>query len=176
MEKIGKIFREYAQDYLTDNIKDTNCLFIVRYSGIKASELNLLRQDLKDSQSKLFVIKNSISNRVLKDMGLTEISRSLKGPCGIVFGKGDAVGASKVLYNFAKGNENLKIEAGMLQEKLLSQNEIIVLAKLPSKKVLHAKLAGTLQSPLNSFVWTLSGIIKKFVFVLERIKQKKQPG
>ena len=175
MEKIGKLFREYAQDYLKDNIKETNCLFIVKYSGKKASEISDLRQNLRDSRSQLFVIKNSISSRVLKDIGLSEISQALQGPCGIVFGKGDAVGTSKVLYNFAKGNENLKIEAGMLHEKLLTQNEIIALAKLPSKKVLYGSLAQTLQSPINSMVWTLSGIIKKFIFALNQIKQKKQP-
>lgn len=176
MEKISKIFRDYAQDYLTQNIKEGNCLFVVKYSGIKASEMDSLRQDLRDTQSQLFIIKNSISRRILKSMGLTEISNALQGPCGIVFGKGDAVGASKALYNFSKTNENLKIAAGLLQEKILSTPEIVALAKLPSKKALYAKLAGTLKSPVNSIVWTLSGMIKKFVFVLDQVKQKKQAG
>ena len=173
MEKIGRIFHQFCEDYIKDNCEGLNCLFVVRYSGVASPKMSNLRQTLKSCQGKLFVSKNNISRRVFDGLGLKEISKMLQGPCGLVFGKGDPVSVSKALYIFSKENENLKIEGGLLKDKILSASQVIALANLPVKEVLYAKVVWTLKSPLNQIVWTLSGLIKKLVYVLDQIKNKR---
>ncbi len=174
MEKIGKIFRQIAEESLKKNLTAQNCFIIVRYSGIKASEMNNLRQSLRQRQARLFILKNSISRRAFDSIGLNEFSKMLNGPCGIVYGNGDPIDISKALYNFIKTNENLKIEGGLLEQRPVSPEEVISLAKLSSKGALYGMLTGLLKSPVNSFVWVLNGMIKKLLFTLEQIKEKKK--
>lgn len=174
MEKIGKVFHEYAQGYLRQNIEGADCLFIIRYSGIKAQEMNILRQSLSNCGAELFVTRNTIGRRVFENLGLTEFSKMLQGPCGIVFGKGEPIGVSKAIHNFTKDNQNLKIEGGLLKEKILTKQEVITLANLGSREALYAKFTGVLKSPMTAMVWALSGMIRKLAYALDIIRQKKE--
>lgn len=173
MEKISTLFREVAQAQIKKNLEGVSCLFVVKYAGLSAPAMTILRHSLLTSGAKLFIVKNTVSRRVFESSGYESITQILQGACGVVFGKGDPIGISKALYNFTKENENLKIEGGLLQNRVLSRSEIVVLANLPSKHLLYAKLAGTLNAPINRMVWVLSGLLKKLVNILDQIKEKK---
>jgi large subunit ribosomal protein L10 len=48
-----------------------------------------------------------------------------------------------------------------------------MLAKLPSKEVLIAKLLGTMNAPITSFVGVLAAVPRSLVTVLAAIEKKK---
>jgi large subunit ribosomal protein L10 len=50
----------------------------------------------------------------------------------------------------------------------------MVLADLPPREVLAARLAGILQSPLRGLVAVLSGPLRSLLMVLEAVKQQKE--
>lgn len=97
----------------------------------------------------------------------------LQGPCGLVFIKDDPIATSKVIYNFAKEHQSLKIEGGILKNRILSKSDITTLANLTSKEMLYTKIAVSIKSPVCGFVCVLSNTLKKLVMVLEQIKNKK---
>jgi large subunit ribosomal protein L10 len=173
MEKIGRLIRQISEKEIRKNLKEVDSFFVVGYSGLSSSQMNILRQSLKARKSKFFVIKNSISKRVFEDSGLKDLSNLLQGPCGLVFIKDDIIATSKILYNFAKEYGNLKIEGGILKERVLNKSDISVLASLPRKDMLYTKIALGLKSPIYGFVFVLSNILKKFVIVLDQVKNKK---
>ena len=82
--------------------------------------------------------------------------------------------ASKVLFNFTKDHVNLILAGGLLKDKLLSSKDIEALAKLPSREVLLTQAVMAIKSPITGFVFVLKGNLRKLVFCLEQIKQKKQ--
>ena len=73
-------------------------------------------------------------------------------------------------YNFSLKNENLKILGGFLENQLRNMEEIIILAKIPSKQELLAKFIGSIKAPMSGFVNVLQGNIKGLVYVLSQIK------
>jgi len=172
-KKIGLLVKEISENRIKATLKQSNALFIVKYSGISSPGLSTLRQNLKVANATLFVVKNSVARRALKGAGLDALISSVDGPCGLVFAKDEPVGVSKVLFNFTKDNEKLKLDGGFLQDKILGKDDIVTLAKLPSKLALRTQVVVILNSPISGLVVTLNQIIAKFVICLDQIKQKK---
>jgi large subunit ribosomal protein L10 len=85
----------------------------------------------------------------------------------------DPVAAAKVMHDFAKGNEQLVIKSGALPNALLDANGIKALASLPSREALLAKLLGTMQAPVTTFVQTLNQVPSKFVRTVAALRDQK---
>lgn len=174
MEKIGRLIHKIIEDQIRQSLKETDTLFVIGYSGLSSSQMNVLRQSLRQSKSNLFVIKNSIAKRAFDDIGLKELSGMLQGPCGLIFIKDDPIATSKVIYNFAKEYQSLKIEGGILKNKILHKTDIMTLATLPNKKMLYTKIAIGIKAPIYNLVGVLNNTLKKLVILLEQIKNKKK--
>jgi len=173
MKKIGLLFRGIAENRIKNNLKESSSIFIIRYSGLSSPDLTVLRRSLKNAKACLFVTKNSVARRALKDSALEQIVNRIEGPCGLIFIKDEPFEPSKVLYNFSKEHEQLKLDGGFLKDRILEKKDIEVLAKLPSREVLRAQVVMTLKSPISGLVTTLNQIMRKFVYCLEQIKNKK---
>jgi large subunit ribosomal protein L10 len=172
-KKIGLLVKEISENRIKTTLKQSSALFIVKYSGVASPSLSNLRQSLRGVNATLFVVKNSVARRALKESGLEALIPVVEGPCGLVFAKDEPVGVSKVLFNFSKDNEKLKLDGGFLQDKIIGKQDIETLAKLPSKLTLRTQLVVVLNSPISGLVVTLNQIITKFVICLDQIKQKK---
>ena len=93
-----------------------------------------------------------------------------RGPTAIGTSK-DPVMAAKVLANFANENEKLVIIGGGLEDKSLSKDDVIALAKLPSLNDLRGKLVGLLQAPASKIARLTNEPATK---VLRSISQKSK--
>ena len=78
-------------------------------------------------------------------------------------GNGDYLDACKTIYEYAKDNDFYKIKAGIIDGKVMTTEEIITLAKLPSRETLLSMLAGA-----------LLGNISKFAVALEQVRLQKE--
>ena len=78
-------------------------------------------------------------------------------------GNGDYLDACKTIYEYAKDNDFYKIKGGIIDGKVMTAEEIITLAKLPSKETLLSMLAGA-----------LLGTISKFAVALDQVRIQKE--
>lgn len=173
MKKISLIFKETSENRIKEAARVSGGVFVVKYSGIKSPDLSALRQSLCGTGASLFVVKNSVARRALKSAGLEPVIKSIDGPCGLIFAKGEPVGCSRVLYDFSKGHEQLKLEGGVMDQKVLLKEDIEAMAKLPSKEMLRVQVVMTLNSPISGLVITLNQVLAKFVYCIDQIRQKK---
>jgi len=173
MKKIGLIVKETSENRIKDSLKGSEAFMVVKYCGVSGPALSTLRQDLKKSRASFFVVKNSIARRALKSAGYETLVVNVEGPCGLVFIKDDPVITSKILCNFKKDHQNFILESGFLKDKTLARSDIESMARLPSKEVLRAQLVMTLNAPISGLVIALSQIIRKFIYCLDQIKEKK---
>jgi len=173
MKKIGLIVKEASENRIKNNLKDAGAFFIVKYSGLSSPDMTVLRQQLKLSGANLFVAKNSVARRALKGSGFEAVVKTIEGPCGLIFVNEEPVAASKALYAFSKDHEQLKLEVGFLENKVLGRQDIETLSKLPSKETLRAQLVMLLNSPISGLAVTLKRVLAKFVYCLDQIRQKK---
>jgi large subunit ribosomal protein L10 len=173
MKKISLIFKETSENRIKNTLKDSDGVFVIKYSGVSSPDLCSLRQTLRASRASLFVVKNSVARRALKNSGLETLVKNIDGPCGLIFVKDEPVAVSQVLCNFTKEHEKLKLEGGSLNDKIIEGKDIELMSKLPSKDVLRAQVVGALNAPISGLVMTLNQVLVKFVICLDQIKQKK---
>ena len=186
MKKIGLIFKESSENLIKNNLKDSSAMFILKYSGISGPQLSNLRQGLESVKATFFVVKNSVARRALKmtghkavvgpplaqATGMELLLKAIEGPCGLVFVKEEPASVSKVLCNFSKAHEQLKIEAGFLLGRFLEKKDIEMLSLLPSREILRAQVVMVLNSPLQRLALVLNATLTKFVYCLEQIRQR----
>lgn len=173
MEKLGLLFKKVSQNRIKDYLKESESFFIVKYSKVSGPELNILRQSLSAINATLFVIKNNVARRAFKDSGLESLVEFISGACGLVFVKDEPVSASRLLYNFSREHENLKLEVGYLKDRILAPKDIEAISRLPSKEIMRAKTVFILKSPISRLAIALKQNLNKLVYCLDQIKNKK---
>ena len=175
MEKqgYGKLTKERMIKELISDIKERPNFFITNYMGSSVSDLDNVRKSLRPCSSTYFVVKNSILNVVLDQLKIEDAKSLVDGGVGVSLSGDDIIATTKALVNFSKTHEKFKIKGGYVDGKLISTEKIKEMAALPSKEVLLAQVVGGIKAPITGFVMVLSGIIRKFVYVVDAIKIKK---
>lgn len=120
-----------------DNAKSI-VLFDAR--GLKVSEVNELRRALRETDSDYKVYKNTLTKRAVEETGY-DLNSYLIGPTAISFSS-DELAPVKVLSDFAKKHENLKLKAGVVEGKVANVEELNSYALIPSRDGLLTMLAG----------------------------------
>ena len=148
---------------LAEKLKDAKVILLTDYRGISVSDVTKLRNDLRNTNSEYKVIKNNIIKRALNENGENGLDELLEGPTAMVIGKEDYLEPAKAIYNYSKNNDFYKIKGGIIEGKVMTAEEIITLAKLPSRQELIAKLAGA-----------LLGNITKLAVALDAVRAQKE--
>ncbi len=151
---------------LAEKMKNSKLILLTSYRGINVVDDTALRKDLRGTNATCNVIKNNIIRRALKENGIEELDEALIGPTAVIMNEEDYLDASKIIYNFTKTHDFYQIKGGVIDGKVMTAEEIITLAKLPSRETLLSMLAGAL----------LSNISKVAVALNEVKKQKEEAG
>ena len=155
--------KEKAVEELAAKIKEAKIVLLTDYRGISVEDVTTLRADLRKNDSEYKVIKNNITRRALDKCGYEGLDELLVGPTAVVMNNEDYLEAAKTIYNFSKNNDYYKIKGGIIEGKVMTAEEIITLAKLPSKETLIGMLAGA-----------LLGNISKLAVALNEVKAQKE--
>ncbi len=150
--------KEEEVSKLAEKLKDAKVILLTDYRGINVADVTKLRTDLRKTNSEYKVIKNNIIKRALDANGEIGLDDLLEGPTAIIYGTGDYLEPSKIIYNFSKNNDFYKIKGGIIDGKIMTAEEIITLAKLPSRQELIAKLAGCLLGNITKLAATLDAV------------------
>ena len=161
-EKIIKQKEELVNN-LAASLKEASLVILVDYRGISVEDVTKLRKEVREANAEYQVIKNNIIKRALNANGETGLDDLLEGPTALITTKDDYLAPAKVIYNFTKKNDFYKIKGGIIEGKVMTADEIITLAKLPSRQELLAKLAGS-----------LLGNITKLAIALDQVKAQKE--
>ena len=155
--------KEKEVEELAAKIKEAKIVLLTDYRGISVEQVTNLRADLRKSNSEYRVIKNNITRRALAKCEYEGLDELLEGPTAVVMNNEDYLEAAKAIYNFAKDNDFYKIKGGIIEGKVMTAEEIITLAKLPSKETLIGMLAGA-----------LLGNISKLAVALDAVRAQKE--
>jgi len=157
---------------LKEKIDKQKSVVFVAIEGLKAKDVFSLREALKAADCVMSVVKKTLLDIAAKDkkMGI-DVRKGLSGQVAVIFGFKDEISPAKVAYKFSLENKNLKILGGWLEGRLRTIEEIVELAKLPSREYLLLKVVGTVSAPIFGFVNVLQGNIKSLVYILSKIKK-----
>lgn len=148
---------------LSNELKEAKLVILADYRGVTVSDVTKLRANLREVKAEYKVIKNNIIRRALNANGESALDEQLEGPVALIMSKEEYSEPSKIVYNFTKDHDFYKIKGGIVEGKVMSADEIITLAKLPSRQELLAKLAGA-----------LLGNITKLAIALDQVRDQKE--
>ena len=134
---------------------------LVDYRGLNVAEDTELRNQLRKAGVEYAVLKNTMINLAVKDMGLDDMKSHLEGPTAVAFGMEDAVAPAKVLSEFIKKTKKMTIKCGVCDGAYLDEAGVQALANTPSREVLIAKIMGSMMSSVSKFVYCVEAIRKK---------------
>ena len=168
--------KKYMLKEITGRLKKSQNIFIAGFKNLKATDMDSLREKLEQATSSYLIIKNTLAKNALKDAKLQDLSQFIEGPISFTLVDNDnPVQPAKILVAFAKEHKGFSIRGGYVAGEMLLEEEVKKLASLPSREVLLAQVVGGICAPLSGLVYTLSGLLRGFVRVLDQIRQKMPP-
>ncbi|RQD76825.1 MAG: 50S ribosomal protein L10 [Candidatus Syntrophonatronum acetioxidans] len=159
---------------LKEKMEGSRALVLADYRGLNVSEISDLRKRLSEEGIEFKVVKNTLTRIAASEAGYDELNTYLEGPTAIAFSQDDPVAPAKVLSNFAKENDKLKIKCGLLRGILISFADIKAIAELPPREVLLGKVVGGMQAPVYGMAYAMQGLLSKTVYALQAIVDQKQ--
>ncbi|HTO62761.1 MAG TPA: 50S ribosomal protein L10 [Bradyrhizobium sp.] len=153
--------------------KASNVVVVAHYSGLTVTQMQNLRQQMRQAGAQVKVAKNRLAKIALKDTNVASIESLLKGPTVLAY-SGDPVAAPKVAVDFAKANEQFVILGGAMGKTALDPNGVKALASLPSLDELRGKIVGLLVAPATKLAQLANAPAAKVARVVQAYASKGQ--
>lgn len=159
---------------LNDSFNRAKLTVVADYCGLKVSEFQKIRIELKECDSEIRVAKNTLLKRAVTDTGNEALVDDFTGTTAVVLGYEDPVSPAKVVTKFADDYEKFVIRSAALDGEKIAVDELIALSKLPTKEVLLGQLLSTWNNVPTGLVQVLTGVPRTFVYALQALKDQKE--
>lgn len=147
------------------NIDESSAIFVTNLIGLSANDSVEVRKKIREANGAVVVTRNTLFAKASTGTASEEIFKDLSGPHAAVFAFGEAPEVAKVIYDASKDFEVVTLKQGLLDDKVLNTEEIVALAKLPSRGEMLGTLLATFNAPISAFAR-----------VLNAIKEQKEEG
>ena len=154
-------------------VAQAGSIVLAEYRGLTVEKITQLRKQARESGVYVRVLKNTLVRRAVKDTPYEKLADQMVGP--LMYGiSADPVAPAKLIASFAKANDQLVVKGGAMPNVVMDVAGVQALATMPSREELLAKLLGTMQAPVATFVRTLNEVPTKFVRGLAAVRDKQE--
>lgn len=158
---------------LHEKFEQKKILILVDYKGLNVAKINDLRARLREAGVEFQVVKNTLLVRAARDTDVDLIRENFQGPSAVAMSFEDPVAPAKVLNEFAKENEKLEIQVGVMGGKRLAVDDIKALSDLPSREVLLSQVLSAMNAVPTGFVRALNNVPERLLYALQAIRDQK---
>ena len=148
--------KEQVIKELNDKFSRAKSAVLAEFSKLDVETVTKLRKKLRDGGVEYKVLKNTLARRAAKGTSLESISDDFVGPVAMALSYGDVVAPAKILSEFIKDMEKIKVRSGVVDGKKIDASGVKALAKLPGLPELRAKLLGLFNQPASKLVRTIA--------------------
>jgi large subunit ribosomal protein L10 len=163
---------EMVSEYV-DWINQSRAMIVSEYVGLSMKQIDELRAKLRETGGEFHIIKNTLGRVAFQEAGLPAPEEMLEGSTAICFAYQDAPSIAKVMAEYAKSSDFLKIKGGYLDKRAIGAEEVKALAELPPLPVMRAQLLGVLSAPAGKLVRTLAEPARQVAAVLKAYAEKQ---
>jgi large subunit ribosomal protein L10 len=158
--------KEALTSELKEIVQTAKAFVLISHAGLTVEEMTKLRKDLKEQDSRLKVIKNTLFGRAISGTPLEGLATQLKGPLGVVWTEKDPSAMAKTLLGFAKATPKIAVVAGAMGKSTISPEDVQTLAKLPPIEQVKGMFLGILLAVPQKFLGLLQTPARQFLGVL----------
>jgi len=154
-------------------LTDSQASILTEYSGLTMKQIDDLRAKAREAGGEFHIVKNTLGKVAIETAGMQLEEEILEGSTAIAFAFRDAPALAKVISDFARTSEFVKIKGGYLEKRLIGPEDVKALADLPPLPVMRAQLLGTILAPLSQLARTLSEPGRQMAAVLQAYAEKE---
>lgn len=129
---------------------------VAEFSRLNVETVTRLRKKLREGGVDYRVLKNTLARRAAEGTPLAVVSADFKGPVAIALGYDDAVAPARILSDFIKDLETIRIRSAVVEGRKTDAAGVAALARLPGLAELRAKILGMLGQPAGKVVRTVA--------------------
>jgi len=159
---------------LESALKSGPTAFILAPKGLTVNQVTALRRKIRATAGSYRVVKNRLALRAIKGSPLESLAAHFKGETAVAYSAADAAPLAKVIEDFSKDNQGLKIKAGLVDGRVVGLPEIRAIADMPPRPVLVARLLGVLMQPMTRLVRVLKEPHRGVLRAMDEIAKKKE--
>jgi large subunit ribosomal protein L10 len=134
---------------------------LVEYKGINVADDTKLRSDLREAGVSYRVVKNSLLELAAKEAALEDLIPHLSGTTALATSESDYAAAARILSKYALTSKTFKMKTGFLDGRVIGNEKLDALAKLPSREVLLATVCNAFQAPIAAFARAIQAVVDK---------------
>lgn len=163
---------------IRERVEGAKAIVLVDYKGINTEEVHHLRGRMHEANVDYFVAKNTFIKIAFNELGITALDEYLKGPTAVALSLEDEVAPAREIAKFKKeemkDKEYPAFKVGYISEEIVDVEGLKRFADLPSKEQLLSMVLQGMNAPISGLVGSLSGILRKFVYAVNGIAEKKE--
>ena len=149
-------------DEIREKLNKSKSVVLVDSRGLTVAQDTLLRKSLRTAGGIEYKIyKNSMMNIAVKDTEFEGIQEYLAGPTAVAFSYEDATAAAAQINKHLRTMPALEFKASAMDGNVYDAEKTKLIADIPSRDVLLARLLGSLKSPMASFARLMNAIAEE---------------
>jgi len=158
---------------LNEKFSRAKVAIAVQFGKINVDQVTRLRKKLRDGKVEYKVLKNTLAKRAAKGTSIEKMADDFVGPVGLVLGYGDVVAPAKILTDFMKDLEVLKVKSAVIEGNKTDAAGVSALSKMPGLPELRAKILGMINQPAAKLARTIAAPGQQLAMVVKAYSEKK---
>jgi large subunit ribosomal protein L10 len=169
-----KPYKIEAVEALKGKFTAAKGIVLADFTGITVEEANDLRRRCREAEVEYRVVKNTIARIAARESNLEELEGHFDGPIAVAMSSADSVAPARVLASFRREVQKLTFRAGYVEGRVYAPEEIREIAMLPPREGLLARVIGAVEAPLSHVMWSIEGILRDLVSVIDQASKKAE--
>jgi large subunit ribosomal protein L10 len=159
---------------LSEKFARAKTAVVAEFTKVDVETVTKLRAKLREGKVEYKVLKNTLAKRAAKGTSVEVIAEDFVGPIALAISYDDVVAPAKILSEFIKDMETIKIRSAVVEGKRVDVNGVKALAKMPGLPELRAQLLGMLNQPAGKLVRTIAAPGSQLARVMQAHADKSQ--
>lgn len=165
--------KEKIVNQVAELVRQSPVAILAEYRGLKHSEMTELRRACRKEGARFMVVKNRLLRLALKQAGRVPIDQLLVGPTAVMLAQGDAAPSCKLLSDYAKKHDELKLKGALIEDTVYSGEQVRVMATLPPREVIYAQIAGAVVGGVRGIASGLNELMAQLARLMNAVAEKK---
>lgn len=171
---ISRSQKEAQVKDLQQKFDSAESVIFTKYIGLSVSDVSELREKLRENKAEMKVAKKTLMRLATKGKNVELSEDDIEGPIACLFSYEDPIAGAQTAFKFAKDHPQVELMGGVFDGKMLTKEQAMEFAKLPSRLSLLATFMSMIQSPVSQFASACSSPLSGFAIALKEVAKQKE--
>jgi large subunit ribosomal protein L10 len=148
-------------------IEQSNAIFLTEYTGLGVKDMEALRKQVREADGVYSVTKNTLLQLALQRADRPAPPDLFEGQLATGFALEGIPTLAKALVDYAKDRDNFSLMGGIMGDEILSKEQVVALAELPTLDELRAQIIGLINAPAQNMVSAVTNGIRQVINVVD---------